>query len=458
MADWCDPCKGCLGKYRAIGGSGPQPASVLLIGERPGDSENRAGHVFVGKTGEELDGLYLPLAGLHREEVRICNTVLCGADNNKTPTDKEIACCAPDHIREEIEMTNPDVIILMGATPCTLVPTVRLELHHGVPQRGRLFDWVGTVIPMYHPAIGLHESRWMKVCMDDWSGLTGLVDCKYYVRSEKEEQVDYQIAGVQEIRRLYSIHRRERRLFACDTEVHRGEAWSVQLSHTPGMGCLVRVSDQPALSELRRLFSSTEAAEVIIFHDAAYDLKVLRRLGIHVRSYRDTMQEAYHLGNLPQGLKPLAYRFFRHTMTSYQETVWPASISALRDWMTEAMLIAQLDLCYRERVKMKTKVKDTVKKGELETLLIRLLRHAEEGGEYDPWERLREFESKNDWMVHHVEARLGPYPVLGIGNCRMEEAIRYAVGDADYTGRVAVELDRRRKRAFQINEGDRDAA
>ena len=45
--------------------------------------------------------------------------------------------------------------------------------------------------------------------------------------------------------------------------------------------------------------------------------------------YRDTMQEAFHLGNLPQGLKALTYRLFRHTMTSYEETVRPASIRAL---------------------------------------------------------------------------------------------------------------------------------
>jgi hypothetical protein len=102
---------------------------------------------------------------------------------------------------------------------------------------------------------------------------------------------------------------------------------------------------------------------------------------------------------------------------------------------------------------------DKVEKGELESLLTRLLRLTNEESEYDPWERLRDFwrEPTNEWMVTHVEARLGKYPVAGIANCSLEEAVRYAVGDADWTGRVAVELERRRQGAFQIHQGDRDA-
>jgi hypothetical protein len=59
-------------------------------------------------------------------------------------------------------------------------------------------------------------------------------------------------------------------------------------------------------------------------------------------------------------------------------------------------------------------------------------------------------------MVAHIEGRIGPYPILGIGNCSMEQAVAYAVGDADWTGRVAVELERRRGESFKIYEGDRD--
>ena len=130
-------------------------------------------------------------------------------------------------------------------------------------------------------------------------------------------------------------------------------------------------------------------------------------------------------------------------------------------------MIAQLDLSHVTRRFHKTSGKrltDSVEKGELESLLTRLLRLTNEESEYNPGgsdkePRLDAFwrEPTNEWMVTHVEARLGKYPVAGIANCSPEEAVRYAVGDADFTGRVAVELQRRRQGAFQIHEGDRDA-
>jgi uracil-DNA glycosylase family 4 len=152
---------------------------VLCIMERPGQDENRNGRVACGRTGQELDDLYLPLAGLDRSEVRIINTVLCGHESNKAPTAKEIAQCAPHHIPDEIERTNPNVILLLGATACSLAPGIRLDLHHGIPQHtskvGDLFGWKGWFVPMYHPAIGLHESRFMTVCIDDWKYLGALL-------------------------------------------------------------------------------------------------------------------------------------------------------------------------------------------------------------------------------------------------------------------------------------------
>ena len=457
VADWIEPCAGCPRKYglRAIGGDGPRPARILGIMERPGQDENRNGRVACGKTGQELDELYLPLAGLDRSEVRLCNTVLCGHESNKAPTAKEIAQCAPHHVPAEIERTDPNVIILMGATACSLVHGIRLDYMHGIPQHtskvGELFGWSGWLVPMFHPAIGLHESRWMKQYMDDWHELSKVLTESNFTDDPKSESVDYKHAGI-------ALWMQGKGPLGVDTESHGGKPWSVQVSARPGQGVLFKCDEPDAMGFLKMWMPKHE----VILHNAAYDLEVLRRLDIPVRSYRDTMQEAYHLGNLPQGLKALAYRLFRHTMTSYEETVMPASVRALTAWMTEAYMIAQLDLSHVTQRFHKTSGKrlaDKVEKGELESLLTRLLRLTNEESEYDPWERLRDFwrEPTNEWMVTHVEARLGKYPVAGIANCSLEEAVRYAVGDADWTGRVAVELERRRQGAFQIHQGDRDA-
>jgi hypothetical protein len=290
----------------------------------------------------------------------------------------------------------------------------------------------------------------MKQCMDDWSGVKDMIAERYMPEDPEPERASYSewtprhawISGSHPI--------------GVDTESHAGIPWSVQVSGIPHFGVLYRTDNAAAMEHFRWMMSCQEE---IVLHNAAYDLEVLRRLKVPVKSFRDTMQEAYHLGNLPQGLKPLVYRLFRHTMTSYEETVRPASVRKLTDWMTEAFMIAQADLSYTERIQLKTKVRETVHKGELETLLTRLLRLTAEESGYDPWERLNAFWSEpvNEWMVRHVEARIGSFPAVGIANCTMEEAVKYAVGDADWTGRVAVELQRRRAGSFRIYEGDRDA-
>jgi len=461
MPNWVQPCPNCPRTYKAIGGDGPRPAPVLAIMERPGQVENAHGRVADGKTGQELDELYLPLAGLDRSEIRVINCVLCWADNNKTPTDKEVAQCAPHHVPQEIERTNPKVILLCGSTACSLVSGVRLDYMHGIPQHtskvGDLFGWEGWLIPLYHPSIGLHESRWMQICMEDWEGLRHLIgqssfeagDQYRFEGDPEPEPVRYELC----YQEIAGMHPR----IAVDTESHGGKPWSIQWSGYRNTGYMIRADDARAVAKFSAWLRDNDTE--IIFHNAAYDLEVLRQLDIPVRSFRDTMQEAFALGNLPQGLKALAYRLFRHTMTSYEETVRPASLRALISWMTEAYIVASTDLAFVERVQMKTKVKEVVRKGPLESLLQRLLRLTSVESDYDPWERLTDFwhDECNEWMVNYVESRCGHYPILGIANCSMPDAISYAVADADWTGRVAVELARRRGQAFKIYEGDRDA-
>ena len=455
MPNWTTACPDCPRKYRAIGGDGPQPAPVLCALERPGQDENRHGRVACGNTGQELDELYLPLAGLERERIRVCNTVLCWADGNRAPTADAAMRCAAYHLPAEIKRTKPEVIILAGATPCSLVPGIRLELHHGVPQHtrkvGTLFGWSGWLLPMYHPSIGLHESRWMQICMEDWQAVGQFLTFGDDGDPEPE-RTDYE--AIDSPRGLRGMEKSG--TLGIDTESHNGRPWSVQVSWQRGFGVLIKAEDKRTL---RHLAVGLDLYEVVL-HNAAYDLEVLRKLGIPVVRFRDTMQEAFHLGNLPQGLKPLVYRLFRHTMTSYDETVRPASIRALQEWMLEASVVAERDLSYQATVKLKTKTKEVVKPGPLSSLLTRALRLSDVASEYDPWERLNAFwaDPLNGWMTAHVEARCGPYPRLGIANCTTEEAVRYAVGDADWTARVAVELERRRNGAFRIYDGDRDGA
>ena len=474
MSNCPTPCPTCTCKYPPLPGDGPQPSPWLILGERPGYNENKQGRVLVGKTGQELDETYLPLAGLRRRDVRCVNVVKCWADNNKTPTEKEVLSCAAHHIPQEIEATRPEVIILMGGSACSLCPGIRLDYMHGIPQStrkvGSVLGWHGTVVPMYHPALGLHESRWMTSLLDDWAGLQDELRAP---GDAPEPELRYERLHGE----LNGMHRR----IAIDTEDHGGVPWSIQWSGYRNTGYMLYATDERGIAKFAAAME--EEQPEVIFHNAAHDLEVMRRIGIPVYRYRDTMQEAFQLGNLPQGLKALSYRLFRTTMVSWEDTVRPASVNALLGWLADAMVVARLDLfstkvkvyktcCCGHSQSAHSKPSHSEKcscsgympreeqeevSGAAEKLFSRLANHTEEDSEYDPWERLRDWRDENDHDYAHVTARCGPWPILGIGNCSEAQAIRYAVGDADMTLQVALELERRRRDSrFEIAPGDED--
>src|ERR1700722_14181018 len=72
-----DRCPLCPNINDPIPCDGPEQCDIFFIGEAPGAMEQKQGKVFVGKTGQELNNHYLPLAGLKREDVRIGNAIKC---------------------------------------------------------------------------------------------------------------------------------------------------------------------------------------------------------------------------------------------------------------------------------------------------------------------------------------------------------------------------------------------
>jgi DNA polymerase len=113
-------CTGCLlyknAQHQLLEGEGPKDAQIMLVGEAPGEEENKTGRPFVGRSGALLTTL-LEQAGLKRSEVYITNAVRCmpGRIGNKQqkPTAKEIKACKP-HLIREIKEVQPDTIITLG--------------------------------------------------------------------------------------------------------------------------------------------------------------------------------------------------------------------------------------------------------------------------------------------------------------------------------------------------------
>lgn len=117
-------CRGCHlygPATQTVFGEGAQRAKVMMVGEMPGDSEDRAGHVFVGPAGRELDKA-LDAVGIDRRDIYITNVVKHFKFEqrgkrriHKTPQRFEVDACLP-WLRAELGVIAPEALVLLGAT------------------------------------------------------------------------------------------------------------------------------------------------------------------------------------------------------------------------------------------------------------------------------------------------------------------------------------------------------
>lgn len=119
-------CRGCdlyKDATQAVFGEGPADASVLVIGEVPGDQEDRQGHPFVGPAGKLLDKA-LAEAGIDRAQVYLTNAVkhfkFKPAERGKRrihqkPGRTEVVACRP-WLLAELDAVRPDLVVFLGAT------------------------------------------------------------------------------------------------------------------------------------------------------------------------------------------------------------------------------------------------------------------------------------------------------------------------------------------------------
>lgn len=165
------PCLTCPRIRRIVQPDGPIPCRTLFLGEAPHRDEDREGFPFAGRTGHELDQLYLPLAMLPRSSVFICNAVACSRPDYSNPTPADALTCAGTHLGHILHEVRPTVIVPMGAIACSLWPGIRLDMDHGLAQWQTWGSWSGVVFPMYHPSAGMHQTGYMIALTGDFDRL-----------------------------------------------------------------------------------------------------------------------------------------------------------------------------------------------------------------------------------------------------------------------------------------------
>ncbi|HEX6841930.1 MAG TPA: UdgX family uracil-DNA binding protein [Stellaceae bacterium] len=161
----CTACPLHARATQTVFGEGPAHAPLMLVGEQPGDQEDRAGHPFVGPAGRLLDRCLIA-AGIDREAAYVTNVVkhFKWIPRGKRrlhgkPNAREIQACKP-WVEAEIAVIKPKVLVCLGATaaqallgrsfrvsrerghpiPSTLAPHVMATVHPSALLRARDAD------------------------------------------------------------------------------------------------------------------------------------------------------------------------------------------------------------------------------------------------------------------------------------------------------------------------------
>ena len=152
-------CRGCdlwEPATQTVFGEGRQDASMVLVGEVPGDREDREGRPFVGPAGRELDKA-LEAAGIDRGDTYVTNAVKHFKFEERgkrrihqRPDAKQIKACRP-WLGAELELVRPEALVILGATAAKalLGSSFRLMAQRGRPLESELAPFVMATI---HPS------------------------------------------------------------------------------------------------------------------------------------------------------------------------------------------------------------------------------------------------------------------------------------------------------------------
>ena len=178
----CTACPLHTGRRQTVFGVGHPGAHWMVVGEAPGEQEDREGEPFVGKSGQLLDNMLRAL-GLSRHagpradpgappgdpatQVYIANTVKCRPPGNRNPEPDELAQCEP-YLQRQVALVQPRIILAMGRF------AVQRLLRSTEPigrLRGRVHHYEGVpLIVTYHPAYLLRNlddkaRAWDDLCL-----------------------------------------------------------------------------------------------------------------------------------------------------------------------------------------------------------------------------------------------------------------------------------------------------
>lgn len=424
----CTAC-GLHKRCRApVPGYGNLEAEVFLAGQSPGVNEGLEGRPFVGLSGQYVDSL-LYQCGISRESVFIDNVVHCLTPGNRVPNSGEISACS-HWLDKSVEVVNPRIVVAMGVIAIRhfLGPNAGTVEHlHGKPVEvdGRI------ILPAYHPAAALRDTARLRQCQEDFNVLRGLVKGRhwsYYHAVGEYPTPDYKVADTPRLLSQMRDEIMDSGEFAVDTELSRGELWSVQISAILGTGWFIPIKDQKKYNLL------PYGESLCVVHNYLFDVHYL---DIREDNFVDSMVMAYLVG-APQGLKELAWRLCGVAMKTYRETVRAGQDVLSLEYLLNAGKQEWPDPPPIVETRWDNKLGGIAAKSRKPWHISRKVNKALSDYAFSPetidlWDRWTNIPEEERSVVESV---LGPMPESSLADIPRDEAVSYSIKDADTTLRV----------------------
>ncbi|PNT92935.1 uracil-DNA glycosylase [Clostridium thermosuccinogenes] len=166
----CTNCYKCpLGNTRTniVIGRGNPKATLMFVGEGPGEQEDLQGKPFVGPAGQLLD-LLLEALMFDVDDYYIANIVKCRPPGNRVPTDEEANKCL-DYLRNQVYLIKPQIIVCLGATAMKYIvdKNARITQIRGQWIERKMEKKECWIMPTFHPAALLRDESKKLLMWDD---------------------------------------------------------------------------------------------------------------------------------------------------------------------------------------------------------------------------------------------------------------------------------------------------
>jgi DNA polymerase len=168
----CHLCTLSKSRQKVVFGEGNVNADLMIVGDAPSNSDDSAGKIFTGRTGDTLTKMIENVLGLKRSDVYITNILKCRALDSEAPSPMDAHTCHP-YLLKEIELVRPKLIVTFG----------EIAYRYLTGDDSSLTDIRGTVhekddykvIPTFHPSYLLRNPSAKKEVLEDLKKVKALL-------------------------------------------------------------------------------------------------------------------------------------------------------------------------------------------------------------------------------------------------------------------------------------------